>query len=170
MDCRDAQFYLRLRRHAADELGADVTGPLDAHLARCPACAADGRAAASFDRAMASAMRAVPVPADLHARIVRHVASKQGAALRRRAYRVGALAAAAVLVRIPRHAPQPSTTAGVTIQAARTATGTAASHAPHPCRCAPASIHRPTTAHRLSPPAKPGRSPTRPRHQKSIAR
>ncbi|QJW92838.1 hypothetical protein [Frigoriglobus tundricola] len=85
MDCRDAQFYLRLRRHAADELGADVTAPLDAHLAGCPACAADGRAAASFDRVMASAMRAVPVPADLHDRIVRHIASKQGAILRRRA-------------------------------------------------------------------------------------
>ncbi len=98
MDCRDAQFYLRLRRHTADELGADVTEPLDDHLTGCGACAADARAALSFDRAMASAMHAVPVPAGLHERIVRHVASKQGAILRRRVYRSGALAAAAILV------------------------------------------------------------------------
>jgi len=97
MECRDAQFYLRLRRHAADELGADVTGALEGHLATCPACAADARAAASFDHAMASAMRAVPVPAGLRDQLVRHVASKQGAILRRKLYQAGALAAAALV-------------------------------------------------------------------------
>ncbi len=98
MECRDAQFYLRLRRHAADELGPDVTAALNDHLVGCLACAADAGAAASFDRAMTSAMRAVPVPGGLHERLVRHVATKQGAILRNRAYRAGALVAASILV------------------------------------------------------------------------
>lgn len=98
MECRDAQFYLRLKRHAADELGPDVTGALTDHLAGCPACAADARAAASFDRAMASAMRAVPIPAGLRGQLIAHVASKQGAILRRRFYRAATAAAAAIVL------------------------------------------------------------------------
>ncbi|MBP3960369.1 hypothetical protein J8F10_34505 [Gemmata sp. G18] len=101
MDCRDAQFYLRLRRQAPDELGPDVNAPLDDHLATCAACAANGRAIASFDRAVARAMLAVPVPAGLRTSLVAHVAEKQGAVLRRKAYRaVAALAASVLLVGI----------------------------------------------------------------------
>jgi hypothetical protein len=98
MECRDAQFYLRLRRHAGDELGPDVTAPLDDHLATCPACAADARAAASFDTALGAAMRAVPVPAGLRERLVAHVAAKRGTVLRHRMYRAGAAVAAALLL------------------------------------------------------------------------
>jgi hypothetical protein len=99
MECRDAQFYLRLRRHATDELGPDVTAALEGHLAVCLECGADARAAASFDRAVASAMRAVPVPSNLRAKLVAHVAAKQGAILRGRLYRAGtATAAVAALV------------------------------------------------------------------------
>lgn len=103
MECRDAQFYLRLKRHAAqnaasgDELGPDVSALLDSHLATCPACATDARTASSFDRMMASAMRAVPIPSGLHEHLVAHVAAKQGAILRGKLYR-GATAAAAALV------------------------------------------------------------------------
>ena len=86
MECRDAQFYLRLRRHAIDELGPDASAALNGHLTGCPLCAADARGAASFDRAMGSAMRAVPLPGGLHERLVRHVATKQGAILRHKAY------------------------------------------------------------------------------------
>jgi hypothetical protein len=98
MECRDAQFYLRLRRHAADELGPDVTAPLEGHLATCPACAADARAAESFDRAMSSAMRAVPVPGGLRDKLIAHVAARQGALLRRKLYRTATAAAAAVVL------------------------------------------------------------------------
>src|SRR5262245_25968686 len=97
MECRDAQFYLRLRRHAADELGADVTGALEAHVAGCPTCAADARAALSFDRAVASAMKAVPVPSGLREKLFTQASAKQGAVLRRKLYR-GAAALAAVLL------------------------------------------------------------------------
>lgn len=98
MECRDAQFYLRLRRHAADELGPDASAPLEGHLATCPACAADARAAASFDRAVASAMRAVPVPPGLRDRLIAHVGARQGLVLRRKLYRSAVAAAASVVL------------------------------------------------------------------------
>lgn len=98
MECRDAQFYLRLRRHAADELGSDVTASLNDHLAGCEACAAEARNTASFDRLMAAAMQAVPVPSGLRDRLVTQGAKQQGAAFRQKAYRGGALVGAALVV------------------------------------------------------------------------
>ncbi|MBA4064021.1 MAG: hypothetical protein C0501_09975 [Isosphaera sp.] len=97
MQCRDAQFYLRLRRPAGDELGADVSADLDRHLAGCPGCAADARAAGGFDAAVAAAVRAVPVPAGLHDRLRTAASAHAGAVIRRRAYRVTALAASLLL-------------------------------------------------------------------------
>ena len=93
MQCRDAQFYLRLRRQAGDELGTDVTADLDRHLAGCPACAADAGRAAGFDRAVASALRAVPVPAGLRDKLLAQASTQHGGVIRRKVYRVAALAA-----------------------------------------------------------------------------
>lgn len=101
MECRDAQFYLRLRRaagHGGDDLGADLTAALDGHTATCPECGPLARAAESFDRAVASAMRAVPVPAGLRERLITQAAKAQGAALRRSVLRYGGLVAAALLL------------------------------------------------------------------------
>jgi hypothetical protein len=98
MECRDAQFYLRLRRHAADELGADLTGALEGHLTGCAACAADARTALSFDRVVASAMKAVAIPTGLRERLITRAAAKQGAVLRRKLYRIGATCAAALVL------------------------------------------------------------------------
>lgn len=98
MECRDAQFYLRLRRHAADELGADVTAPLDGHLTTCAECAAIAKAASNFDRAISTAMLAVPIPPGLRAKLVTQAAKASGAALRRSVYRYGGLVAAAMLM------------------------------------------------------------------------
>ena len=97
MQCRDAQFYLRLRRHAGDELGADVTADLDRHLAGCPGCGADARAAASFDRAVTSAMRAVAVPVGLHEKLLTQAAAYRGGVIRRKMYRYAAVAASLFL-------------------------------------------------------------------------
>ena len=98
MQCRDAQFYLRLRRHAGDELGADVTGDLDRHLAACPGCAADARAAASFDRALAQAMTAVVVPSGLRDKLLVLASAHRGGVIRRKVYQVAALAASVFII------------------------------------------------------------------------
>ena len=98
MECRDAQFYLRLRRHTADELGPDVNAALDGHCATCAVCAADARASASFDRAVATAMRAVPIPSGLRERLITQAARAQGTALRNKALRVGGMVVAALLI------------------------------------------------------------------------
>lgn len=105
MECRDAQFYLRLKRHAGapgtDELGPEVQGALAEHCAACPACAADARAAATFDRALAAAMSDVPVPAGLQARLLAKTGAQAATAWRARVSRAGVLAlAASVLVLI----------------------------------------------------------------------
>lgn len=93
MECRDAQFYLRFRRPGSDELGPEVAGDLDRHLAGCEHCAAEAGLASAFDTAIATAMKDVPVPAALKNRLIAHVAEKRGAALRRKAYTFAAAAA-----------------------------------------------------------------------------
>jgi hypothetical protein len=98
MECRDAQFYLRFRRPGADELGPEAAADLDRHLAECPMCGPAARAEAAFDRAMGTAMTAVPIPAGLRNALVAHVAASRGAVLRRKAYRSAGLLAAAVLL------------------------------------------------------------------------
>jgi hypothetical protein len=98
MQCRDAQFYLRLRRHTNDELGADVVADLDRHIVGCPACALDSRIALSFDRAIATAMKTVAVPTGLRDKLLTQVLAYRGTVLRRKAYRLTALAASLFLV------------------------------------------------------------------------
>jgi hypothetical protein len=97
MYCRDAQFYLRLRRHAGDELGVDVSADLNRHLATCAACGADAMAAASFDRAVAGALRAVPVPVGLRDKLLAQASAHHGAVIRHKVYRVTAIAASLFL-------------------------------------------------------------------------
>lgn len=98
MQCCDAQFYLRLRRRANDELGTDVSADLDRHLAGCPACMQDSRLINSFDSAVAAAMRSVPIPAGLREKLLTQALAHRGTILRRKAYRVAALAASLFLV------------------------------------------------------------------------
>src|SRR5262245_60343822 len=97
MECRDAQFYLRFRRPGSDELGPEVAGDLDRHLAGCEHCAAESAAASAFDMAVATAMMDIPVPAGLRNKLIAHVAEKRGADLRRKAYRYAGTAAAVFL-------------------------------------------------------------------------
>lgn len=97
MQCRDAHFYLRLRRDAGDELGTEVVADLDRHLAGCTACASDSRAAVSFDRTVAAAMRAVPVPSALRDKLLTIASVHRGGIIRRKAYQIAALAASVFL-------------------------------------------------------------------------
>jgi|GEM_PF-941036 len=96
MDCREALFFLRFRRPGvpgAGELAPDDTASLERHLESCPACAAEAKAAAAFDAALGSAMRAVDVPAGLRDRLFVASSVERGHRLRRRAYQLAALAA-----------------------------------------------------------------------------
>ena len=97
MDCRDAQFYLRLRHPGPDEFEPEFAAALDRHVAGCPACAAADRAVGGFDTAVAKAMRDVPVPDGLRDRLFTDVSTRRGTVLRRKTYRLAA-AAASVLV------------------------------------------------------------------------
>ncbi|MBA4187062.1 MAG: hypothetical protein C0467_03500 [Planctomycetaceae bacterium] len=97
MQCRDAQFYLRLRRPAGDELGADVAADLDRHLAECSTCAPEAIAAQSFDRAVATSMKSVPVRASLRDKLLAQASTRQGTVIRQKVYRITALAASLLL-------------------------------------------------------------------------
>ncbi len=98
MQCRDAHFFLRLRRHANDELGADVNADLDRHLAGCAECALDFRSAHSFDSAVAAAMKSVAIPAGLRDKLLSQVLAYRGTVVRRKVYQLAALAASLFLV------------------------------------------------------------------------
>ena len=96
MTCRDAQFYLRLRRESADELG-EAAADLDRHLAGCPDCAAEARAEGGFDRALGRAMRSVVVPPALRGRLLANLTQTRGSLVRRKVARSVALAASLFL-------------------------------------------------------------------------
>lgn len=97
MDCRDAQFYLRLRRPGSDDLDPDVAAALDRHLTGCAGCAAAERALTGFDAAVGRAMWAVPVPEGLRDQLFTEAAARRGAVRRRTAYRYLATAASVVV-------------------------------------------------------------------------
>jgi hypothetical protein len=98
MQCRDAHFFLRLRRQANDELGSDVSADLDRHLAGCPECALDSQIVQSFDSAVASAMKSVAVPMGLRDKLLSQAMSQRGTVIRRKVYQLAALAASLFLI------------------------------------------------------------------------
>jgi len=98
MQCRDAHFFLRLRRQANDELGQDVVADLDRHLAGCSDCALDSQSVQSFDTAVATAMKAVKIPSGLRDKLLSQALAHRGTVIRRKAYQLAALAASLFLV------------------------------------------------------------------------
>jgi hypothetical protein len=96
MTCRDAQFYLRLRRESADELG-ETAADLDRHLVTCADCAAEARAETSFDRALGTAMRTVAVPVGLRGQLLANLTATRSSLVRQKAVRSVALAASLLL-------------------------------------------------------------------------
>lgn len=97
MLCRDAQFYLQLRRCSNDELGADVIADLDRHCAGCGPCASISRQLLASDRAIGVAIKAVPIPSGLRDKLLTQTLAYRGTQVRRRAYRCLALAASLFL-------------------------------------------------------------------------
>ena len=74
-----------------------MAADLDRHLTGCPACSVDARSAASFDRAVADAMRAVTIPGGLRDRLSTLASAHRGAVIRQKVYHLAALAASLFL-------------------------------------------------------------------------
>ena len=97
MDCNTARMLIAFFGRQGSELAPEDAAELDAHLAGCPACAATVRFERQFDDRVAKAMLAVPVPANLKARLLDGVAAQRGAWYRQKFYAVAGLAAAIVV-------------------------------------------------------------------------
>ena len=69
MDCNLARRLLPFSRPGGADLDAADRAALGHHVDTCPACAAAGTADRAFDAGLAAAMRAVPVPDGLPARL-----------------------------------------------------------------------------------------------------
>ena len=94
MNCNLARMLLAFPKA---DLATDDRAGLDAHVAGCPHCARIAASEAALHRAFATAMQSVPVPADLHAKLLRDGFAVRGARHRRALYRYSALAAAVLL-------------------------------------------------------------------------
>ncbi len=99
MNCHTAAYLLALRHPGIDDLGPEGTADLDRHLAGCPGCAAESRARLAADAALARAMKAVPVPPGLKAKLHRDLAARRAVASRRR-FSLRLAAAASVLLAV----------------------------------------------------------------------
>src|SRR5262245_36359440 len=96
MDCKTARLLLPFLRPLAPELDPNDAEDLRAHLAGCPECAALAAAEHRVDARLAQAMRDVPVPADLSARLLDRLHVQRRSWYRRRV--IGPLTAAAAVL------------------------------------------------------------------------
>ena len=97
MDCNTARMLIAFFGRQGTELAPEDAAELDAHLAACPGCAEAVRFERAFDDRVGKAMLAVPVPANLKAKVFDGVAAARGAWYRQKFYAVAGLAAAVVL-------------------------------------------------------------------------
>lgn len=95
MDCKTARLLLEFARPM--ELAGNDADALQQHLARCPECAALAQSEQQFDEQMGPAMRNVPVPAGLRARLLDRLARERRRGRRRWLARGAAVAAALLL-------------------------------------------------------------------------
>jgi hypothetical protein len=98
MDCNTARMLATFFGRQGSELAPEDAAALDAHLAGCPGCAAAIQAERAFDDRVAKAMMAVPVPANLKARILDGVTAQKAAGYRQKAWGLAGLATAACLL------------------------------------------------------------------------
>lgn len=99
MDCKTARLLLEFARPLTPELDEGEGDALVGHLADCPACAAAHRAERRVDDHIGKAMRDVPVPEGLQARIHAKLAvQKDRRYLRRLSWAAVAAVAASVLL------------------------------------------------------------------------
>jgi len=99
MDCKTARLLCEVRGDRDGELPPEDAASLQRHIESCPECQNRLTVETKFDTAIAKAMRAVPVPPALKARILDRLATQRGAFYRRRFF-YAAAAAACVLVAV----------------------------------------------------------------------
>ena len=97
MDCETARVMLTFFGRRGEELAADDRVELDAHGHGCAGCAARFAAEQAFDNQIAGAMRAVPIPAGLRAKIDDSLDADRGDWFRRRLV-AGGMATAALFL------------------------------------------------------------------------
>ena len=94
MNCNLARMLLEF---PGADLAAEDRASLAGHVATCPQCAASSAGEAAFHGVLARAMQSVPVPAGLHAKLLREGFALRGARHRRQLYQWSALAAGLLL-------------------------------------------------------------------------
>jgi len=99
MDCRTARILNDVRGNRSAELPAEDAVDLDLHLNACGDCHRLLANEQKIDRPIAVAMRSVPLPINLKARILDQLAMQRGAWYRKRVF-IGAAAAACLLVAV----------------------------------------------------------------------
>ena len=97
MDCNTARMLITFFGRQGSELAPEDAADLNAHLAGCPGCADAVRFERAFDDRVARAMLAVPVPANLKAKLLDGIAAQRGAWYRQKFYALAGLAATIVL-------------------------------------------------------------------------
>src|SRR5262245_25872138 len=98
MDCRTARLLLDFVRPLAPELEAGEAEGLHDHLVDCPECRSIVHTERHLDDHIGQAVRAVPVPTDLQARILARLQRERKTWYRRRLWAPVTGAAAAVLL------------------------------------------------------------------------
>ncbi|MCE9531959.1 MAG: DUF3379 family protein [Planctomycetes bacterium] len=96
MDCRTARLLSELRGKRVSELPRDDAASLDQHLKSCFDCQRLVLLEQQYDAPIAKAMKAVPVPANLKARIFDRLATQRGAWQRKRFFYAAAAAACVI--------------------------------------------------------------------------
>jgi hypothetical protein len=79
MDCKHARLLVEMAHPIATELDARDAEELAAHLAQCPDCGPWADQEGRIDDHLGTAIRAVPVPADLQMRIKRRLSVERDA-------------------------------------------------------------------------------------------
>jgi hypothetical protein len=99
MDCKNARLLLDYSRPLGTDLDAGEAEALESHLADCPDCGSLAQDERRLDDYIGRAVRAVPVPENLRADLLRRLAAERDAWYRRWLLRsAGAVAAAAGII------------------------------------------------------------------------
>ena len=83
MECRTAQLLLQVVAPRTGELDPVETEALEKHLAGCPACAEAAGNELTFNESIGRVMRDVPVPFELHSRLISKLAFERSQLVRR---------------------------------------------------------------------------------------